>query len=277
MFLLLFGHGLRGSTKVHQNSAGSAFDALAARCARLFHASSTFSPQRCANPDSAPRPKFSSSKRSRSRVRAAGCTGCVIFSSGGTSVRASPLSPQPTYLCRSGCASTAPLEVSVAPSGFYLQPRGASPLLPARAFLNRCKHSHFFGAFCAHPTPSAAALGAHGSSAADAPRLIPCFLEARQHVTYALARLHADLAVTATAVRTRADLRPPLLCAQVATSAPTEHLSEASIAHGARAADFSMHQAAVRARSLALARLAASACPLRGLLAGLVPHCSRCS
>ena len=133
MFLLLFGHGLRGSTKVHQNSAGSAFDALAARCARFFHASSTFSPQRCANPDSAPRPKFSSSKRLRSRVRAAGCTGCVIFSRGGTSVRASPLSPQPTYLCRSGCASTAPLEVSVAPSGFYLQPHGAPPPLPARA------------------------------------------------------------------------------------------------------------------------------------------------
>ena len=128
----------------------------------------------------------------------------------------------------------------------------------------------------AHP-PSAAALCARATSAADAPRLIPCFLETRQHVTYAPARLHADLAVTATAVRTRADLRPPLLCAQVATSAPTEHLSEASIAHGARAADFSMHQAAVRARSLALARLAASACPLRGLLAGLVPHCSRCS
>ena len=133
MFLLLFGHGLRGSTKVHQNSAGSAFDALAARCARFFHASSTFSPQRCANPDSAPRPKFSSSKRSRSRVRAAGCTGCVIFSRGGTSVRASPLSPQPTYLCRSGCVSTPPLEVSVPSSGFHLQPHGAPPPLPARA------------------------------------------------------------------------------------------------------------------------------------------------
>ena len=162
MFLLLFGHGLRGSTKVHQNSAGSAFDALAARCARLFHASSTFSPQRCANPDSAPRPKFSSSKRLRSRVRAAGCTGCVIFSRGGTSVRASPLSPQPTYLCRSGCATTSSLEVRVASSGFHIQPHGAPPPLPARARLNRCKPAHFFGAFCAHTTPSAAALGAHG-------------------------------------------------------------------------------------------------------------------
>ena len=132
-------------------------------------------------------------------------------------------------------------------------------------------------AFCAHGWPAAAALGARAASAPDAPRLIVHFLEARQHVTHAAERLHADLAVTATAVRTRADLRPPLLCAQVATSAPTEHLSEASIAHGARAADFSMLEAAVRARGLALARLAASACPLRGLLAGLVPHCSRCS
>ena len=170
-----------------------------------------------------------------------------------------------------------PHPASAYPLGFYLQPHGTPALLPARAFSYRqsrlvspCRLLR------AHP-PSAAALCARATSAADAPRLIPCFLETRQHVTYAPARLHADLAVTATAVRTRADLRPPLLCAQVATSAPTEHLSEASIAHGARAADFSMHQAAVRARSLALARLAASACPLRGLLAGLVPHCSRCS
>ena len=87
--------------------------------------------------------------------------------------------------------------------------------------------------------------------------------------------MHADLAVAATAVRTRADLRPPLLSAQVAAAALTEHMSEVSIAHGARAADFSMLEAAVRARSLALARLAASACPRRGLLVWLNHHCSR--
>ena len=87
-----------------------------------------------------------------------------------------------------------------------------------------------------------------------------------------MARFLADLAVAATAVRTRADVHPPLLCAQVAASAQREHILEASIAHGARTAGSTVPEAAVRARGLALARLAASACPSTRHLARLLGH-----
>ena len=115
-------------------------------------------------------------------------------------------------------------------------------------------------AICAQTLPArcaAAARCARPPSAPGVPRLFPRVCDAPRHLEHVSARPLGDLAVAATVGGHRADLRPPLPRAQMATSAQSEQLPEASITYGLEPAGFATLAGAVRARGLALARPAA--------------------
>ena len=205
-------------------------------------------------------------------MRATGCAFLRRAPRGSASRFVSPFSRQLSSRHRCGPALIATHQAKVPTASRLLQPQGA--LRPCHGGAAPLDLSRGVGVWrLLRAAPASAADEARApASAADEARLIPRFLDAPRHLTHAIARLLADLAVAATAVRVRADLRPPLLCAQVATSAQREHILEASIAHGARTAGSTVPEAAVRARGLALARLAASACPSTRHLARLLGH-----
>ena len=147
--------------------------------------------------------------------------------------------------------------------------------VPPQVQSNFYKELAKMAAICAQTSPAARAAAARCArppSAPGVPRLFPRVRDAPRHLEHVSARPLGDLAVAATVGGHRADLRPPLLGAQMPPPAQSEQLLEASITHGLESAGFATLAGAVRARGLGLVRPAALLpAARRPLLAAVAP------
>ena len=147
--------------------------------------------------------------------------------------------------------------------------------MPPQVQSNFYKELATVAAICAQTSPATCAAAARcvrPPSAPGVPRLFPRVRDAPRHLKHVSARPLGDLVVAATVGGHRADLRPPLPRAQMATPAQSEQLPEASITYGLEPAGFATLAGAVRVRGLALARPAARRpAARRPLLAAVAP------